>query len=702
MTTTEHIPRLWTGSDGFFEVEATFIGVFQKSKVKLRKTTGAVIAVPMTKLSQGDLDYVRQHVDGLADVSVAATAPEPKNIEAVQETRQPTLQQALPPTSPIPNRPMMHHPPRPAASPVVHQYGHQQAQWGPNSHQHPPPMYQQPYSRPPPGPPHHQRPPPPPVASPQPMNGHPNGAPHNHYAARPVYQPRPTSRPVYHSNLDTRRQSTMPLPPVHAFHDAPGHSSQSNTLPPSYDAIVDANPKRRSTIAILPNAANPPMRPHTAPYQPPHSHMSFQSPNQPVRASTIVMRAPQPSFQRKAIQSLTQLPNTIVSRIAHWLDVRSRHQLARTCRRIRALVLRRDVWFYVDFNQDDLDRIKDDQFHRLCNQLRRFQLGTSVRHIVLDGTLVTAVSIAYLFSSFPNIRSLSIRHCPLMDHTKLGKLLNDLVGGVQMRELVSFRMVNKKSNKRIHGDDVKQIHRSLEQLAAHPVEIDCHVCEQCNVNACTKTLQCMHCGPVPIKRCTACAPVCDHCHGRACGGMQCQAQPAIMLAWYECGRHCQIQPLVLCTRPSCNTIISSRAQPGQRRYVECVNHGLVHARCKIKNDKYVSNMCSGCQSVVCPLCDIQKCATCPQQWCKDCVPAANCHHCKCIVISGAGPGGAITSKTKITKRTVCGSCQVRCGHCDGDDTFCKRCLGLHQEECKPKNTRKKSKKKKDKTKNKKK
>lgn len=50
--------RLWKGKDGKFEVEAAYVALFQKTKVKLRKAGGGMIAVPLDRLSEADLAYV--------------------------------------------------------------------------------------------------------------------------------------------------------------------------------------------------------------------------------------------------------------------------------------------------------------------------------------------------------------------------------------------------------------------------------------------------------------------------------------------------------------------------------------------------------------------------------------------------------------------------------------------------------------------
>lgn len=52
--------RSWKGNDGKFAVEASFSGLFQKTKVKLIKSNGAMVAVALDRLCQDDQDYVNE------------------------------------------------------------------------------------------------------------------------------------------------------------------------------------------------------------------------------------------------------------------------------------------------------------------------------------------------------------------------------------------------------------------------------------------------------------------------------------------------------------------------------------------------------------------------------------------------------------------------------------------------------------------
>lgn len=50
--------RLWVGNDGKYEVYASYVCLFQDKKVKLRKPSGALIAVPLHMLCDADIAYI--------------------------------------------------------------------------------------------------------------------------------------------------------------------------------------------------------------------------------------------------------------------------------------------------------------------------------------------------------------------------------------------------------------------------------------------------------------------------------------------------------------------------------------------------------------------------------------------------------------------------------------------------------------------
>lgn len=52
------VERLWSGSDGKYQVQASYVCLFQDKKVKLRKPNGALIAIPLNLLCPEDIAFI--------------------------------------------------------------------------------------------------------------------------------------------------------------------------------------------------------------------------------------------------------------------------------------------------------------------------------------------------------------------------------------------------------------------------------------------------------------------------------------------------------------------------------------------------------------------------------------------------------------------------------------------------------------------
>ncbi|KAG2231074.1 hypothetical protein BDF21DRAFT_490066 [Thamnidium elegans] len=52
------VERLWLGNDGKYQVQATYVCLFQDKKVKLRKPNGVMIAIPLILLCQQDIAFI--------------------------------------------------------------------------------------------------------------------------------------------------------------------------------------------------------------------------------------------------------------------------------------------------------------------------------------------------------------------------------------------------------------------------------------------------------------------------------------------------------------------------------------------------------------------------------------------------------------------------------------------------------------------
>ncbi|CDS10913.1 hypothetical protein LRAMOSA11399 [Lichtheimia ramosa] len=84
MTATEdQSMRTWRGNDGKFEVEASYVGLFQKTKVKLRKAGGGMIAIPIERLSEADAAYVQAR-SGQTPLSTTTTTSTHHDIAQLQ------------------------------------------------------------------------------------------------------------------------------------------------------------------------------------------------------------------------------------------------------------------------------------------------------------------------------------------------------------------------------------------------------------------------------------------------------------------------------------------------------------------------------------------------------------------------------------------------------------------------------------------
>ncbi|KAI8081441.1 uncharacterized protein BX664DRAFT_340400 [Halteromyces radiatus] len=604
--------RLWKGKDGKFEVEATFVSIFQKTKVKLRKVGGASIAIPIHYISSQDVDYLISlfGIDEWHRLTTTSSSTEKNNNGSMISTNGSSLNSSL---STI-----------------------------------------------------------------------------------------PTPGTINNTTLD----QTMTALSIQSSNSVTQDSLTASSSPSSCQPIIDDSP----SYSISGSA--PPVYHSTHPIQ---YHDNIDNSMKTIsRSQRSTSRPPQyqpnfaplvPKQQKHRRRSLMELSSNIIINIGHWLDVRSRLQLSRTSRRGHALMMHRDAWFYLDFRRMDVDRINDSVFRGLTFLLLRFQLHYAPRCVVLDHTLLTAFSIGHLLQYFPAIQTLSLRHCPAMDYHQLATVLDGLTtspvshhqGAVCQSDLKVFKMISKVTSTPMHGTDIKIIHSALERLAQHPVEMDCYVCDDCQVNACTNTLTCLHCGVISLRRCKACAPVCDQCHGRLCGGMMCQVKSDIKLNLYNCGR-CH-QPLAMCNQSSCSDTSQQQQFFGRHWCTTNEEHGLFHSQCRIKN-KWVSNQCTGCGLVVCPFCDLSECGGgCHGQWCYSCVSKMDLRHCKCIIIHGM-------VGSRMSKRNVCYQCRKICPRCGDGSTdadlhpssFCARCLDLHLQECNGSTTLKNKKKGKDKRK----
>ncbi|CAO3640036.1 unnamed protein product [Cunninghamella blakesleeana] len=736
--------RNWKGTDGRFETEATFISLFQGDKIKLRKATGGIIAIPIQRLCDRDKEYLKQHI-GLTEWNNLFSNLQDKNNHVISPSTLPSRNSSVLSTnintinnnnntistkSTLNNlnnamnnlsiKNTTHTSSSTSSSPsslkvsikndIFINSNNNNNNNNNNSNNNN-------------------------VVSPQSFYSHYSS---NYSPTSPIQQQQQqSSSNIYHSN----HSSTTPMHHLH-----------------QYNPVLSQPPPPYQMGNYSPTKATHHHHPYDFSYHIYHQQQQQQQYYHPQHYHHYQ----QQQLVIKKRKSLIDLPNQVIIQIGSLLDTKSRIRLLRTSKHLRTIILHYDVWHYIDFLKKDTPFIDNKSIHQLLNVLRESQLHYSPKMVNLDHTSIKADTVSFMLQFFPAIRHLSIRHCPSMDYHQLAINLNQLSisspngSAICQPNLLQFSMLSKKTIEPIHGSDIEMIQQSLNVLAKKMVILDCQVCDQCKIAACTSTLTCIHCGVIPIKRCLACAPSCDHCQGRVCGGNHCKRIPHLLsFQISDCGR-CQL-PLALCNQPSCmSTIISPSSSSSTNKKMNqndhhqhqhqnqhhnhhtgiakmrqrhpCktpwdINqkekqHGYFHSTCKIKT-KLVSNQCTKCGVIACPFCELMKCGGgCHGQFCSSCVTTMDLKHCKCILIHGV-------VGTKMSKRNVCHQCQLDCHYCTdaasssissssssskitsfkmkaktntnttNSNTYCYRCLDLHQKECEHKNRieKKKSKRK---------
>lgn len=223
-------------------------------------------------------------------------------------------------------------------------------------------------------------------------------------------------------------------------------------------------------------------------------------------------------------QNLGQFPDSILVRIGWHLDARTRVRFARVSKNLMDVMFQPPVWQYVWFLRQDLRRVDSAMIEAMTRTLLTHQLYRAVDYMVLDGSAITADAVIHVLQNFLGLRSLSIKECWEVHSVRLAEKLRHLVASesrvrIQLDRLelgkALRRGVDKKeleNNPEIpksFGQDVSVIQSSLDQLAGHHVQMDCHLCDFCHMGAAASGMLCVACGPVEIRKCLRCAPKCD-------------------------------------------------------------------------------------------------------------------------------------------------------------------------------------------------
>ncbi|KAI9314064.1 hypothetical protein BX666DRAFT_1862748 [Dichotomocladium elegans] len=223
-------------------------------------------------------------------------------------------------------------------------------------------------------------------------------------------------------------------------------------------------------------------------------------------------------------QTLAAFPPNILSNIAKYLDARTRVRLAIVSRSFFHAMFRPDAWENIWFLQQDLYRVDSLLIQAMTDTLRQHQLLHVVLTISLSGSAVTADSIVHLLVNFPELRRLSVKGCWEVHSFPLGGKLMHVAAtwhhppiklevfelGKALRRGVSKQELESKPNApQSFGQDLSVISSALQQIAHHPVKMDCFICDFCHFGAAAAFVNCVACGPVKIHKCTTCAPRCD-------------------------------------------------------------------------------------------------------------------------------------------------------------------------------------------------
>ncbi|KAI8149933.1 hypothetical protein BJV82DRAFT_4558 [Fennellomyces sp. T-0311] len=650
--------RNWKGSDGKFEVEASYIGLFQNTKVKLRKNGGGMIAVPLDRLCEADVAYIaaRSGQSDLASKTNPVAIQKPDNPKEV-DIPSPTLGLSfLATTTTASTSPPQHN------APVT----------SPTEIQPLPPAVAQPQSNPPSS-----------QAEPR------QSIPSQRVPSQPA-PPQPTSWQQHVPQQIPQQQATSMSSQLYqtVAHTAiPATAMQALSISAGSPLPTDGYFSRKPHQSDYTGAHHPQSATETLLLtQIEHNGPQVVRPMRPESVQLLSQRSLSSITERlqgqwqPRPQNLADFPLSTLANIAKHLDARTRVRLASVSRSFLQVTFRPPVWRDIWFLRHDLYRVDSALIHAMTQTLMNYQLYHAVHNVKLDGAAITADAVIHMLVNFLSLRSLSIKGCwevhsfPLggklmhiaatygnrspiqLERIELGKALRR---GIDKKELES-----KPNAPQSFGQDVAVIRNALEQLAGRPIQIDCYLCDFCHVGASAPMLMCAACGTLPIHKCLGCAPKCDRCSIRVCGLPQCRAK-SIQITATPCNQ-CE-KPLSLCNQRNSKQCVEARNPCSKCQ-------GVYHIQCRAPDGAYVSNQCTRCGIVACPTCELTGCAGgCRGQWCRECTEQAGLSHCKCLILQTKTGG-------KMRKRNVCRNCRKGCAKCSTTG-FCTRCLGVHQKQC---------------------
>lgn len=228
-------------------------------------------------------------------------------------------------------------------------------------------------------------------------------------------------------------------------------------------------------------------------------------------------------------RNLAHLPSKTIIRVASFLDVRSRLQVSLISRRFHQLIYKPDVWNSIKFRPSDQFMVNDQFVYQLIVFLQlRGGLHSSIRHVDLDGTVITAASVLLLIKYLENIQTLSVQTCwqlytyPLATQlTHLAKSASEQypskIATVTLGKVLHRGPVDQDNKgqpgllleSKSFGQDAWFMNAALNKLAKQNVAFDVVLCGTCHLGASSQVLHCASCGILPLKKCMGCAPRCD-------------------------------------------------------------------------------------------------------------------------------------------------------------------------------------------------
>ncbi|KAI7891330.1 uncharacterized protein EV154DRAFT_563459 [Mucor mucedo] len=225
------------------------------------------------------------------------------------------------------------------------------------------------------------------------------------------------------------------------------------------------------------------------------------------------------------IKSLANLPSRAASLISSYLDFRSRLRLSCVSRRLHQIVFKPEVWATVSFSKSDHYMVNDEYFYQAVVYLQqRGSLQKAIKHVELDGTVITSASVLLAVKYLENLEFISIQGCWSVltyqlatELTKVAarhsdkypsKISKVTLGKVLHRGPMSTNVANEKTclDSKSFGQDAWFMNAALNKLTGKNVAFDVVTCGNCHIGAASQDFVCVSCGILPLKKCAGCAP----------------------------------------------------------------------------------------------------------------------------------------------------------------------------------------------------